>query len=105
MIALAELVSPTRTGFVTGHALVTVSWTVVAIVLLARGIHRPAVRIAGLVLVAAAVAKLVLFDLVALDGIARVAAFLGAGLLLLAAGTRYARLVAEADAPEPAPPA
>lgn len=105
VIALAELVSPTRTGFVTGHALVTVSWTVVAIVLLARGIHRPAVRIAGLVLVAAAVAKLVLFDLVALDGIARVAAFLGAGLLLLAAGTRYARLVAEADAPEPAPPA
>jgi uncharacterized membrane protein len=103
VIALAELVSPTRTGFVTGHALVTVSWTVVAIVLLARGIDRPALRITGLVLVAAAVAKLLLFDLVALDGIARVAAFLGAGLLLLAAGTRYARLVAEADAPEPAP--
>ena len=41
--------------------------------------------------------KLVLFDLVALDGPARVAAFLGAGLLLLAAGTRYARLVAEAE--------
>jgi uncharacterized membrane protein len=105
VIALAELVSPTRTGFVTGHALVTVSWTVLAIVLLARGIHRPALQIAGLVLVAAAVAKLLLFDLVALDGIARVAAFLGAGLLLLAAGTRYARLVAEADAPEPAPDA
>ena len=52
-------------------------------------------------LVAAAVAKLVLFDLVALDGLARVAAFLGAGLVLLAAGTRYARLVAEA---EKAPP-
>jgi uncharacterized membrane protein len=50
------------------------------------------------VLVAAAVAKLVLFDLVALDGIARVAAFLGAGLVLLAAGTRYARMVAEAAA-------
>jgi hypothetical protein len=27
----------------------------------------------------------------------RLAAFLGAGLLLLAAGTRYARLVAEAE--------
>jgi hypothetical protein len=35
---------------------------------------------------------------VALDGLARVAAFLGAGLVLLAAGTRYARLVAEAEA-------
>jgi hypothetical protein len=34
---------------------------------------------------------------VALDGVARVAAFLGAGLVLLAAGTRYARLVAEAE--------
>jgi hypothetical protein len=34
---------------------------------------------------------------VAPDGLARVAAFLGAGLLLLAARTRYARLAAEAD--------
>jgi uncharacterized membrane protein len=67
-------------------------------VLLARGIRRPALRIAGMVLVGAAVAKLVLFDLVALDGLARVGAFLGAGLVLLAAGTRYARLVAEAEA-------
>jgi uncharacterized membrane protein len=105
VIAVALLLSPTRSGFVAGHAAVTVSWTVVAVVLLARGIRRPALRVAGLVLVAAAVAKLVLFDLVALDGLARVAAFLGAGLLLLAAGTRYARLVAEAEpeAPEPAP--
>ncbi len=106
VVAVALLVSPTRSGFVTGHAAVTVSWTIVALALLARGIRRPALRVAGLVLVAAAVAKLVLFDLVALDGLARVAAFLGAGLLLLAAGTRYARLVAEAEPapdPEPAP--
>jgi hypothetical protein len=97
VIMSALLVSPDRAGFTTGHALVTVSWTVAALVLLARGISKPAPRIAGLVLVAAAVAKLVLFDLVALDGLARVAAFLGAGLVLLAAGTRYARLVAEAE--------
>ena len=104
VIAVALLLAPTRSGFVAGHAAVTVSWTVVALVLLARGIRRPALRVAGLVLVAAAVAKLVLFDLVALDGLARVAAFLGAGLLLLTAGTRYARLVAEAESvtPEPA---
>ena len=89
--------SPSRAGFVAGHAVVTVSWVVVALVLLARGVRRPALRVAGLVLVAAAVAKLLLFDLVALDGLARVAAFLGAGLLLLAAGTRYARLIAEAE--------
>ena len=97
VIALALLVAPSRAGFVAGHAVVTVSWVVVALVLLARGVRRPALRVAGLVLVAAAVAKLVLFDLVALDGLARVAAFLGAGLLLLAAGTRYARLVAEVE--------
>jgi uncharacterized membrane protein len=76
-----------------------VSWTIAALVLLARGISRPALRITGLVLVAAAVAKLVLFDLVALDGIIRVAAFLGAGLVLLAAGARYSRMVAEATEP------
>ncbi|GAA5123795.1 DUF2339 domain-containing protein [Pseudonocardia adelaidensis] len=97
VVTLALLASDDRTGFTAGHALVTVSWTAVALVLLARGVRRPALRIAGMVLVAAAVAKLVLFDLVALDGLARVAAFLGAGLVLLAAGTRYARLVAEAD--------
>jgi uncharacterized membrane protein len=99
VVNAALLVSPTVTGFTAGHAIVTVSWTVGALVLLARGLRRPALRVAGLVLVAAAVAKLVLFDLVALDGLARVAAFLGAGLVLLAAGTRYARLVAEAEAP------
>ena len=97
VVTVALLVSDTRAGFTAGHAVVTVSWTVAALVLLARGISRSALRITGLVLVAAAVAKLVLFDLVALDGLARVAAFLGAGLVLLAAGTRYARLVAEAE--------
>jgi uncharacterized membrane protein len=101
VVNAALLVSPTATGFTAGHAIVTVSWTVGALILLARGLRRPALRIAGLVLVAAAVAKLVLFDLVALDGLAGVVAFLGAGLVLLAAGTRYARLVAEAEKTPP----
>jgi uncharacterized membrane protein len=96
-VAAALIVSPDRTGFVVGHAVVTVSRTVLALVLLVRGISRTPLRVAGLVLVAAAVAKLVLFDLVSLDGLARVGAFLGAGLVLLAAGVRYARLVAEAE--------
>ena len=106
VIPLALLVSADRIGFTVGHAVVTVSWTIAALVLLAQGISRPALRVAGLVLVAAAVAKLMLFDLVALDGVARAAAFLGAGLVLLAAGARYARLVAESESesesePEP----
>ena len=82
-----------RTGFLLGHVLVTVSWTVGALVLLLRGIDSAPARAAGLSLVGAALVKLVLFDLSSLDGLARVAAFLVAGLVLLAAGARYARLV------------
>ncbi|MGW5716130.1 DUF2339 domain-containing protein [Amycolatopsis sp. NPDC003865] len=88
------LAVPGRTGFLLGHALITVSWTIAALVLLLRGIDVVALRVIGLVLVGAAVLKLVLFDLATLDGLARVGAFLGAGLVLLAAGTRYARRVA-----------
>lgn len=99
VVTLALLVSDDRAGFTAGHALVTVSWTVAALVLLARGISRAPLRVAGMVLVGAAVTKLVLFDLVALDGLSRVVAFLGAGLVLLAAGTRYARVVAGAARP------
>ncbi|MDX3192005.1 DUF2339 domain-containing protein [Streptomyces sp. MN03-5084-2B] len=90
----ALLAVPGRTGFLLGHALITVSWTIAALVLLLRGIEVVALRVTGLILVGAAVLKLVLFDLAALDGLARVGAFLGAGLVLLAAGTRYARRVA-----------
>jgi uncharacterized membrane protein len=98
VVTAGLLIAPVPLGFVTAHAVVTVSWTVVALVLLARGLRdgaeRAPLRVAGLVLVAAAVAKLLLFDLVALDGLARVAAFVGAGLVLLTAGARYARAVA-----------
>lgn len=99
VLSVGLLISPDRTGFLVGHVLVTVSWTFGALVLLLRGIDSVPLRVAGLALVAAALGKLVLFDLASLDGIARVAAFLVAGLVLLAAGARYARLVsARADA-------
>ncbi|WP_028924358.1 DUF2339 domain-containing protein [Pseudonocardia acaciae] len=97
VVTAALLVVPAQPGFVAGHALVTISWTLVALILLARGIERRALRVAGLVLMAVSVAKLLLFDLVALDGLARVAAFVGAGLLILAAGSHYARLVARSQ--------
>jgi uncharacterized membrane protein len=100
-LAIALLALPGRTGFLTGHVVITVSWTVAALLLLARGLTSLPWRTAGMSLVAAAVAKLVLFDLATLDGIARVVAFLGAGLVLLAAGTRYAKLVARAEEPAP----
>ncbi|QUQ70030.1 DUF2339 domain-containing protein [Kutzneria sp. CA-103260] len=94
VMSAALLVSPDRSGFLFGHTVITVSWTVAAIALLLRGIHSAVLRSIGLVLVGAAVVKLILFDLATLDGLARVIAFLAAGLLLLLAGTRYARLVA-----------
>jgi uncharacterized membrane protein len=100
VLCIALLVQTDRTGFLVGHVMITVSWTVAAILLLLRGIAVKPVRVVGLVLVGAAVVKLVLFDLSALDGLARVAAFLGAGLILLGAGTRYARLVSRQSQPE-----
>ncbi|MET9226884.1 DUF2339 domain-containing protein [Lentzea sp. NPDC003310] len=100
VLCAALLVSPNETGFLFGHSMVTVSWTVAALFLLVKGINNKVLRISGLILVGAAVAKLVLFDLSALDGIARVLAFLGAGLVLLTAGTRYAKLVTSARNPE-----
>jgi Predicted membrane protein (DUF2339) len=100
VLCAALLVSPDESGFLFGHSVVTVSWTVAALFLLVKGINNKALRISGLILVGAAVVKLVLFDLSALDGVARVLAFLGAGLVLLTAGTRYAKLVASAKTPD-----
>ncbi len=84
-----------RAGFLAGHALATLTWVAEALWLLAHGLGRAkdsglALRV-GLVLAAVGVAKLFLFDLAALSGLWRAAAFLGAGVLLLAAGTGYAR--------------
>lgn len=93
-----QLVLPGAAGFLTGHVLVTVGITVLGLAALGRGVRRPASAAVGFVLVGAALAKLVLFDLPALDGLGRVAAFIGAGLLLLAAGGRYANRVAAARA-------
>lgn len=92
-MALVLLIQPERSGFLTGHVLITLSWVVAAIVLLLRGIARSHLRIAGMVLLPVALSKLFLFDLATLDGFARVVAFLCVGLVLLTAGVRYARLV------------
>ena len=94
LLSVGLLISQDRDGFLLGHVFVTVSWTLAALVLLLRGIESVPLRVAGLSLVVAALTKLVLFDLSSLDGMARVMAFLVAGLVLLAAGARYAKLVA-----------
>ena len=99
VLSAALVVTPDARGFLVGHVLVTVSWTLASLVLLLRHVDSTPLRVAGLVLVGAALGKLVLFDLGSLSGIPRVLAFLGAGLVLLAAGARYAALVAERTRP------
>ncbi|WP_406282419.1 DUF2339 domain-containing protein [Nocardia sp. NBC_00881] len=95
-----------RNGFLIGHSAATILWMTGATAALLFGLRRlassPAVtRLAlgsGLLVTAAALAKLFLFDLATLDGLVRVAAFLIVGVLLLLAGTRYARTFAEVGA-------
>ncbi|BDH58899.1 DUF2339 domain-containing protein [Tsukamurella sp. PLM1] len=62
-----------------------------AVLLLQRRVAGGAVAtVAGLAMIGAAVAKLFLFDLAALDGVVRVAAFLVVGVILLGVGAVYA---------------
>ncbi|MFD3593859.1 DUF2339 domain-containing protein [Nocardia sp. NPDC058640] len=96
-------------GFVAGHSIATIVWMVVATASLFYGLRRlsasPAVAkvclVSGLLVAAAALAKLFLFDLATLSGLVRVAAFLVVGILLLLTGTRYARAFADAAPPRP----
>lgn len=97
VLCIVMLAAPNATGFRVGHLVITLGWTVCAFVLLAKGIRALPARIAGLSLVGAAVVKLFAFDLVQLDGIIRVGAFLGTGVVLLLAGVRYARMVASSQ--------
>ncbi|MGW5219986.1 DUF2339 domain-containing protein [Nocardia sp. NPDC004085] len=94
----------TPNGFLIGHSAATILWMAAATGALLFGLREladaPAVaKLAlgsGLLVTAAALAKLFLFDLATLDGLLRVAAFLVVGILLLLAGTRYARAFADA---------
>ncbi|WP_245721500.1 DUF2339 domain-containing protein [Nocardia crassostreae] len=91
-------------GFLAGHGIATVVWMAAATGALLFGLRRLArtpqqAKVAlgaGLLVTAAALAKLFLFDLATLDGLVRAAAFLVVGVLFLLAGTRYARAFAEA---------
>ncbi|UAK35504.1 DUF2339 domain-containing protein [Nocardia asteroides] len=94
----------TPNGFLVGHSAATILWMAGATGALLFGLRKLATEPAvaklalgsGLPVTAAALAKLFLFDLATLDGLVRVAAFLIVGILLLLAGTRYARAFADA---------
>ncbi len=89
-------------GFFAGHMAATICWIVMAAGLFGYAARRPKAQrsvpiAAGLALVAAAMAKLFLFDLGTLDGIFRVVVFIVVGLVLLGMGAGYARLLAQQD--------
>lgn len=99
LVALGTLVGAevgqTTVGFTVGHAVATVTWMAAAAWLLLRGLERSrdadlTLR-TGLVLAGISVAKLFLYDLAALSGLVRSAAFIVVGLLLLATGSRYTK--------------
>ncbi|MDH6193905.1 putative membrane protein [Mycobacterium frederiksbergense] len=101
-VTAGVVVGGTGAGFFGGHMAATVCWIAVAAALLGYAVRRPKAQRSlpmggGLALVAAAVAKLFLFDLGALDGMFRVAVFIVVGLALLGMGAGYARLLNQQD--------
>jgi hypothetical protein len=90
-------------GFQIAHAIVTVGWLLLTVLLLGLGLRRDrdsvaAVRLA-IALATAAVTKLFLFDLRTLPDLARALAFLAVGVVMLGIGTWYHRQLEKARKP------
>ncbi|HEX2212286.1 MAG TPA: DUF2339 domain-containing protein, partial [Mycobacterium sp.] len=101
-VTAATLIAPDDRGFYAGHMVATICWIAMAAAVFGYALRldraeRSVPISGGLGLVGAAVAKLFLFDLSALDGIFRVAVFIVVGLILLAMGAGYARLLDRQD--------
>jgi uncharacterized membrane protein len=93
-------------GFFAGHVVATICWIALAAAVFRYAATVPRARRSlpiggGMAIVAAAMAKLFLFDLGTLDGIFRVVVFIVTGLALLGMGAGYARLLAQQDDREP----
>ena len=82
------------TEFQRGHTAVSAFWGLVALLALYAGLRRrlPSLRLAGLALFGAALAKLFLYDLSALSSVTRALSFLAVGAVLLLAGFFSQRL-------------
>lgn len=105
-VTVGVLIGGVKGGFFAGHMVATIGWIAVAAALFGYAARGPKAQRSlpiggGLALVAAAMAKLFLFDLGTLNGMFRVAVFIVVGLVLLAMGTGYARLLARQDQPNP----
>ncbi|MBO0680595.1 DUF2339 domain-containing protein [Mycolicibacterium sp. S2-37] len=102
LVTAGVLIGGVDGGFFAGHMAATICWIAAAAALLGYAARKTREQRSlpiggGMALVAAAVAKLFLFDLGTLDGIFRVAVFIVVGLILLGMGTGYARLLAAQD--------
>ncbi|AMO61586.1 putative membrane protein (DUF2339) [Mycolicibacterium phlei] len=103
-VTAGVLAGGTGGGFLAGHMAATICWIALAAALFAYAARRPRSERSlpiggGLAVVAAAMAKLFLFDLGTLDGMFRVAVFIVVGLVLLGMGAGYARLLERQDQP------
>ena len=101
-VTAGVLIGGEERGFFAGHMAATICWIVMAAALFVYAARIPRTDRSmplggGLALVAAAMAKLFLFDLGTLDGIFRVAVFIVVGLILLGMGAGYARLLEKQD--------
>lgn len=92
-------------GFLTGHALASICWMLVAaaIALRRRTANSAADLTVAAIIAVAAAGKLVLFDMQLLGGIARVAVFLGCGILMMAIAFLRQRRGVEHSVPPPGP--
>jgi len=92
-LASVAIVTPFGPG-TDPQALVSGLWAVVGVVALLAGLVRDVqgLRLAALALLGATVAKVFLYDLAALDSLARVASFIVLGLLLLGGAFAWQRL-------------
>ena len=101
-VTAGMLIGGDEGGFYAGHMAATICWIAMAAALFGYAARLPRAERSvpiggGLGLVAAAMAKLFLFDLGTLDGIFRVAVFIVVGLILLGMGAGYARLLEKQD--------
>lgn len=101
-VTAGMLISGDDGGFFAGHMVATICWIAIAAAVFGYAARLPredrSVPISGgLGLVAAAMAKLFLFDLGTLGGMFRVAVFIVVGLILLGMGAGYARLLDRQD--------
>lgn len=81
-------------SFQNGHTLVSVAWALAGLVMVYAGFRRHAgdVRLGGLILFVAALAKLFFYDLRELESMARAVSFIAVGLILLIGGVVYRQL-------------